>query len=130
MNNGELKTKLLNWSHRSDLASEVQGFINGATERINQRFGTKYNAMSADADSNQTLADHGETLYFYAAARELNVYIQDMDTAARFDELFDKEASRMNIHVRLDGWVTDATALTHVRNELETQAIEEQINAG
>ena len=123
MNNGELKTKLTNYSHRGDLAPYLQDFINAATVRINTRFGKTYSPMSADTDSNPIIAKWGHTLYFYSAMRELSVYIKDFEEAVRFDELFDKEASRMNIHVRDDTWKTDSTVLTHVRSEEETAAI-------
>lgn len=128
MNNGELKTKLRNYSHRGDLDSQLQGFINTATERLNQRFGFTLANMGIDTDSNPVIANHGETLYFYAAMRELSVYIKDFNEAVRFDELFDKEAGRMNIHYRGDDWVTDQTVLTYVRSEEESLAISEEIN--
>ena len=128
MNNGEMKTKLTRWSHRADLADDMQSFINGATERINQRFGTRFSAMGAPSDSNPVLADHGETLYFWACCRELSTFIHDFDEAQHYDGMFEAEARRMNIHVRTESWVTDANTLTHIRNEAETAIIEDALD--
>ena len=73
MNNGELKNKLVSYSHRGDLNTVTQGFVNTTSERLNQRFGLSLSPMNVATDSNDVIANHGESLYFYGAMRELSL---------------------------------------------------------
>lgn len=125
MNYGELKAKLVDYSHRDDLGAQMFRIVDTAKQRINTRFGLALGAMQIDTDTNTVLANQDD-LYFYGAMRELSLYIKDMEEAVQFDQLFDKECARMNIHYRGDDWVTDATVLTHVRSEAETKVILEE----
>lgn len=124
MNNGELKQRLRDLSHRDDLDDYLQGFINDASNRINNRSGYDLGDMFEDTDSNAIIANH-HLLYEYAAMRELSIHNKDWEEAVRFDDLFDKEINRMDIHSASDVWETNATELTYIRNEAETAALTE-----
>lgn len=125
MNNGELKQRLRDLSHRTDLEGHLQTFINAASNRINNRSGYDLGDMFEDTDSNVIIANH-HLLYEYAAMRELSIQIKDWEEGVRFDDLFDKEISRMDIHSNSDDWVTNNTELTYIRTPAETAALLEE----
>lgn len=111
MNNGELKVKLEELSHRRDLGGQLQGFINDATKRINRRFGTDYDDMLGEGDSNTVLA-HYHDLYVYEAMRQLSIHIRDWEEAQQFDALFVAEAQRQNItSLSTTEWPLDPLAI-------------------
>jgi hypothetical protein len=122
MNYGELQQVLRDNTHRDDLDPQWFRIVDRAKQRINTRFGLQLGVLQIDTDTNTVLTNQDD-LYFYASMREASIYIKDFEEAVRFDELFDKEASRMNIHYRGDDWVTDATELTYVRSEEESAVI-------
>ena len=124
MNNGELKQRLRDLSHRDDLDDYLQGFVNDAANRINNRAGLELGDMFDDTDSNVIIADH-HLLYEYAAMRELSIYNKDFEEAVKFDDLFDKEISRMDIHSTSDSWETNQTELYYIRTEEESAALTE-----
>jgi len=124
MNNGELKQRLRDLSHRDDLDDFLQGFVNDGAKRINNRAGLDLGDMFDDLDSNAIVANH-HLLYEYAAMRELSIFNKDWEEGIKYDDLFDKEISRMNIHSTSDDWVTNVTELTHIRTEAETAALTE-----
>lgn len=108
----DLTDRVIDYSHRSDLSSKAQGFVDVATERLRMRFG----GVLPD----QTLH---ENLYFYAAMRELRVYTEDYEQAVKMDELLDKEASRLNIKYEGTDWDNPTKK---VLNELEIAIAQEQ----
>ena len=126
MNNGELKAKLYNFAHRTgDPNLPVQQFINAATEMVNLRFDQRFSRMSQDSDSNVLLAEHGETIYWYAAMFHLSLYIKDLDEAEVFKVQFERAAARVDITGSVPNMSTNPNTLTHVRTEAESAALQE-----
>jgi len=128
MNNGELKQRLVNYSHRGDLTPNLQGFINDAGQRINNRFGLLLGDLFNDLDTNYVLGNHS-ILYFYAAMRELSIFIKDFDEGSRFNELFDREASEMNINNMQDSWTDNTITHPYVTSEIERSATADEVSS-
>ena len=121
MNYGELKQKLRDNSHRNDLDLQWFRIVDAAKQRINVRFGFELGQLQIDSDTNTVLANQ-DNLYFFASMRETSIFIKDFEEAVRFDELFDKEASRMNIHYQGEDWVTGHYGTPYIHSEAELQA--------
>ena len=121
MNYGELKQKLRDNSHRNDLDPQWFRIVDAAKQRINTRFGFELGQLQIDSDTNTVLANQ-DNLYFFASMRETSIFIKDFEEAVRFDELFDKEASRMNIHYRGDDWITVSSGTPYIHSEAELAA--------
>lgn len=121
MNNGEIKQRIREMSHRTDIEDRLQEFINTAMRRINNRAGYELGDMFEDTDSNAISANFPE-LIIYGAMRELSVEYKNFEEAVSFDDLFDKEISRLDVHSNDDAWVTNQTELTYIRSEAETEA--------
>ena len=124
MNRGQLKQRLIDESHRTDLATMLDQFVNDAEQKINHRFSLEL-STSADTDINYILRDH-YLLYLYPAMRSLNLHIKDVDEALRWNELWRQEASEMNINnLGANGWPNPEL---WVRSEEETATAEELIS--
>ena len=115
MNNGELKQRLRDLSHRADLEEHLQGFINQATWRINRRFHKDYVDLSGDSDSNPILAEDAD-LYIYAAMCELSHFIRDWEEHDRYHAKWTEEANRAQVL----GGSSWRNPNMYIKNELET----------
>ena len=104
MNRGQLKARLVSESHRTDLTTMLDQFVNDAEEIINHRFALEL-STSVDGDINYVLADH-YLLYLYPAMRSLCVHIKDFDEGIRWNELWVLEAKQMNVNnLEKNNWV-------------------------
>jgi hypothetical protein len=89
MNYGEIKTAILNRSHRSDLTSHIPEFISLAEAEYNRRTDSSYEIAGSDSKHNW-LSDTVPTVYIYGGLRELCVWTQDDEGLARFSALFER----------------------------------------
>ena len=97
MNYIELQTKIIDQSHRKDMAQRVPGFINDdARTRLNMRLGLELVPLVADTDTNDIL-DDWPLLYFYPAMVALYNFIVEMETAAYFEALYVAEVDSYNV---------------------------------
>lgn len=116
MNRQGLRDMIISESHRSDMAGKVDAFIDRAHEVVQARFGIEL-ALGQDANDSNSVLGAYPLLYFYPAMRRFAEHIRDWDEAVHWDNLFIKEASRMNTtNKQINGWVNPAL---HVKNETE-----------
>jgi hypothetical protein len=101
MTPAELKTRIAQIMHRSDLGPQLDNFVNDANERINRRFGVAL-TVPADADPLPTGTDQ---LYLYAAITAAYEFLNNGDNARYYDQKWELEADRQN--VLQPGTVTD-----------------------
>jgi hypothetical protein len=101
MTPAELKARIAQIMHRSDLGAQLPNFVNDANERINRRFGTTL-TVPADADPLPTGTDQ---LYLFAALVAGYEFLNNGDNARYYDEKWELEADRQNI--LQPGTVTD-----------------------
>lgn len=105
MNRQGLRDMIINESHRSDMGGEVDAFIDRAHEVVQARFGVQL-ALGQDAADSNTVLGAYPLLYFYPAMRRFAEHIRDWEEAVHWDDLFIKEASRMNTTNRqINDWV-------------------------
>lgn len=91
MTKDELKTKLVGLSHRNDLTSRLDDFIDDATAMINNRFVTDV-ALEAGSDTN-IYTEKQPLLYIYGAAISLYEHTKQGDDARYYKERWDEIAS-------------------------------------
>lgn len=114
MNYGELKTRLAQIAHRSDLSSQMENFTQDATEKINRRFGLALAPLVEDSDANDVIKNW-PLLYLYAALQSLNEFVNNGDNATYFGTLWENEANRQNItgaSSATDGWNSEPPQIT------------------
>lgn len=92
MNYGELKAKIIDQSHRKDMAGRVAGFIDDARLRINFRLSKNLAPLMADSDTDEILQEN-DLLYFYPAMQSLYEFIYEFETAAYFQNKWEGQAS-------------------------------------
>lgn len=90
MTYAELQAKIIDQSHRKDMANRVPGFIEDARTRLNMRLGLELVPFTTDTDTNDIL-DQWPLLYFYPAMVALYNFIIEMETAAYFEGLYRAE---------------------------------------
>jgi hypothetical protein len=96
MNFSELKTRVLQISHRGDLAAQVVNFAADATERISRRFNVTLTPLVADADTNEVLTSF-PLLYIYATLQALFEYTNNGDNAGYYSSAWETECDRQNV---------------------------------
>jgi hypothetical protein len=110
----ELKTRLAQIGHRSDLSSQMANFTQDATEKINRRFGLALAPLVLDTDTNEVLTNW-PLLYLYAALQSLFEFTNNGDNATYFSGLWNLEADRQNItggSSATDSWNSEPPAIT------------------
>ena len=96
MNYGELRAFVASYLHRTDLGTEVDGFIDQARTRINRRFCTDLASFNIDTDTNDVLTESPE-LYQYAALAEGYGFLHNGDAMTTYNQRWETEADRQNI---------------------------------
>lgn len=91
MNFGELKAKIIDQSHRKDMANRVAGFIDDARLRINFRLSKELVAFVDDTDTNEVLTEN-YLLYFYPALQQLYEFIYEFETASYYQNKWEGQA--------------------------------------
>lgn len=92
MNYAELQAKIIDQSHRKDMAARVPGFIEDARVLLNYRLTLELAPFAADADTNEVL-DTNWLLYFYPAMKALYEFILEFETANYFDAMYQNAVS-------------------------------------
>lgn len=100
-----LKQAVMEYSHRTDIENQLQGFANSVSQALDRRFGTDTPILVNDTDSNDYLA-HNPDLYLYGCLREVGVYTHDQEMIAGADSLYQQCVRDMNINYSGTEWDT------------------------
>jgi hypothetical protein len=117
MTRGQLQSLIQQWSHRTDLADQVDQFINAVTERLQRRLGITLDAMPGLNDKN-IVSDANPTVYLYGALREMAIYTADAPAEREYDMLYEKEVNNLNINYNGAEWDNDTP---YCRSEAEQE---------
>lgn len=109
MNRAEISSKIIEWSHRTDLAGQVDIFIDNSTDRINTRLGTSYTLNGANSENDISI-DH-PNIYLYSGLREMAIWSRDAVAAAGYDNLYEEQISRLKITNNSTGFTDDTPAI-------------------
>jgi hypothetical protein len=93
MTPAELKTRISQTLHRTDLGPQLDNFVADANERINRRFGV---ALTVPIDTDP-LPEGTDQLYLYAAITAAYEFLNNGDNARYYDQKWELEADRQNI---------------------------------
>lgn len=93
MTPAELKTRVAQTLHRSDLTLQINNFVLDAQERINRRFGV---ALALPADNDQ-LPEGTALIYFYATLQGAHEFLNNGDNARYYAQAWELEADRQNV---------------------------------
>ena len=88
----ELKTRIAQVMHRTDLTPQMGNFVADAYERVNRRFGTSF-AVGADTDA----LPAPDLLFLWPALQSANEFIRNGDDAVWAGQQFVNEANQQNI---------------------------------
>lgn len=88
----ELQNKIIDQSHRKDMAARVPQFIDDARVLINYRLSLELAPFTMPDETNEVL-DSNHLLYFYPAMKALYEFIFEFETANYFDMLWQNLAS-------------------------------------
>lgn len=91
MNYGELQAKIIDQSHRKDMAARVPQFIEDARVILNYRLSLDLAPFSAPEDTNDLLTGNW-LLYFYPAMKALHEFILEFETASYWDAMYQEQA--------------------------------------
>ena len=107
MNYGELKTAILNRSHRADLTALVPEFIALAESEYNRRAGTAHEIDGADTKHNW-LSDNAPDVYIFGGLMQMAVYTADDNSLQKFTALFERALETAHwLEVRESGVATE-----------------------
>ena len=109
MNYGEIKTAILNRSHRADLSAKVGEFVALAESEYNARTGSAYELGPADTSHN-ALSDGHPTVYIYGGLRQLALYTVDDAALGKYTQLFDRAVSEAHYAETKDSGILDEAA--------------------
>ena len=104
MTPAELKTRVAQTLHRTDLTDQITNFLADAQERINRRLSV---ALTVPADD-VPFPDGTPLLYFYATLQGAYEFLNNGDNARYYAQAWELEADRQN--VLSPGTVTDQFA--------------------
>jgi hypothetical protein len=86
----ELKTRISEIIHRTDLQVKTQNFIYDAQNKIERRFGITFESIDP-------IPDKTELLFLYASLVSAYEYLNNGDNAIYYSERFELEADRQNV---------------------------------
>lgn len=101
MTPAELKSRVAQTLHRTDLTAQITNFLADAQERINRRFGTELTVPADDVP----FPDGTPLLYFYATLQGAYEFLNNGDNARYYAQAWELEGDRQN--VLQPGTVTD-----------------------
>ena len=119
MNRSELKNKVIQWSHRSDLSGQIDQFLDNTTYRLNNRLGADYELNGNNGEN--VISIYYPMIYIYGALREMSIYTTDDNGAATYEDIFQQEVSRLNITAEQGTFVADSPV---IRSEQELEVID------
>jgi len=117
MTRGQLQTLIQQWAHRTDLASQVDQFIDATTERLQRRLGITLDPMTGLNDYN-LISEENPTIYLYGGLREMAIYTADAPAARDYGELYDIEVAQLNINYNGTEW---DNSVPFIHNEVEQE---------
>jgi hypothetical protein len=109
VNRGEISNKIIEWSHRTDLAGQIDTFIDNTTDRLNNRLGKAYTLTGNSAENDISTAF--PMIYIYGGLREMAIYTADAPAAASYDQLYNMEVDKLNITANAPGFTDDSVAI-------------------
>ena len=110
MTRGQLQTLIQQWAHRTDLADQVDQFINATTERLNRRLGITLDAMPGLNDAN-LVTEQNPTIYLYGGLREMAIYTGDGPAEQHYNQLYTMEVNNLNINYNGTEWDNTTPAI-------------------
>ena len=120
MNRAEIKNKIAEWSHRTDLTGQLDVFVDNATQRLNNRLGLAL-TLSGNSGENIISRDY-PNIYIYAGLREMAIYVRDRVAANDYDQLYQAEVAQLNITAESEGFTDDVpTMLSEYEQYVEEQ---------
>ena len=108
MNYGEIKTAIINRSHRADLTSHVPEFIALAESEYNRRTGSAYEIAGADTKHNW-LSDNSADVYVFGGLMQLAIYCNDDNGLQKYTALFERALSTAQYAEVRESGVLDET---------------------
>ena len=95
MNYGEIKTAIINRSHRADLTSHVPEFIELAEAEVNRRTESSF-ALTVGADTvHNELSDEAPDVYIFGGLMQLAIWTNDNDNLQKYTALFERALRRI-----------------------------------
>jgi hypothetical protein len=108
MNYGEIKTAIINRSHRADLTSHVPEFVAMAESEYNRRTGSTYEISGADTKHNW-LSDNAQDVYIFGGLMQLAIYCNDDNGLQKYTALFERASSQAQYAEVRESGVLDET---------------------
>lgn len=93
MNIADLKLRIAQIAHRTDLGPQLDNFIADALDRINRRFGVAL-ALPSGTDP---LPEGTDLLWLYASLVSCYTFLNNGDNARSYDAAWELEADRQNV---------------------------------
>ena len=116
MNRAEIKNKIAEWSHRSDLTGQLDTFVDNTTSRLNNRLGL---ALTLLDNGDNIISRDYPMIYIYGGLREMATYVRDRTAMADYEQLYQDEVSRLNVTAESEGFTDDCPAiLTEYEQEI------------
>ena len=109
MNRAELSNKIIEWSHRSDLAGQIDTFLDNTTSRLNNRLGMALD-LTGNNSENVISRDY-PNIYIYGGLREMSIYTQDAVAEQGYNTLYNDEVSRLNITAESEAFTDDSPVM-------------------
>ena len=108
MNYGEIKTAIINRSHRADLTSHVPEFIALAESEYNRRTGSTYEIAGADTKHNW-LSDNAPDVLIFGGLMQLAIWCNDDNGLQKYTALFERALSTAQYAEVRESGVLDET---------------------
>jgi hypothetical protein len=86
MNRAEIKNKIAEWSHRTDLVGQLDVFVDNTTNRLNNRLGLAL-TLSGSNGENIISRDY-PNIYIYGGLREMATYVRDRVAQQDYEQMY------------------------------------------
>ena len=90
MNYGEIKTAIINRSHRSDLTALVPGFVQLAEAEYNRRTASDYDLTTGTDSKSNWVSEFAPDVYIFGGLAHLAVYTNDDESFSKYGQLFER----------------------------------------
>ena len=117
MNRAEIKSKIAEWSHRTDLTGQLDVFVDNTTSRLNNRLGL---ALTLTGNSGENIISRDyPMIYIYGGLREMATYVRDRTAMQDYEQLYQSEIANLNINAESEGFTNDTpTMLSEYEQEI------------
>jgi hypothetical protein len=116
VNKAEIKNKIAEWSHRTDLTNQLDTFVDNTTQRLNNRLGLAL-VLSGAGDENVISRDY-PNIYIYGGLREMATYVRDRVAQQDYEQMYQAEVASLNINAESEGFTDDVPVML---NEYEQE---------